>query len=191
MNKYLSAIGILMLFADSNAQFKKGYYYDKENNKVPGLIKLHYGATLVNKKSDGYCDITFKETDDGKHTRFTTTDINSFVIGSDSFAIVRDFYMDAYTHFGQDFAEVVETGKINLYRYYTTINFTNYTKTMTVWLVEKNGKINYIDKRRFKNEFANRYLADNPEIITQIKTKDLKFRDMQEIVKLYNDYFKQ
>lgn len=49
----------------------------------------------------------------------TTNDISSFVIEGDSFTILKNFKFNHYVTFAQDFAEVKQIGKINLYIYYS------------------------------------------------------------------------
>lgn len=190
MNKYCLLTAMLTFIITVHAQFREGYYYDKENNKVTGFIKLHYGTTVTNGKDGGYCEISFKPTEDSKSILLNTIDMNSFVIGTDSFALIKDFYVDDNTHFKQDFAEVIEAGKLNLYKYNSTVNFTNYTKTIPIWLIGSEGKIDYVDRKFFKSQFADIYVSDYPELVDRINKKDLKYGDLKEIVHLYNEHFK-
>ena len=168
----------------SQGQFKPGYYYDNNNIKVTGLIKFRQRAELFPDKSDGVCDILFKENADAKRIKFTTRDINSFVVGSDSFIVLKNFPIDQYVHFRQDFVEVIITGKINLYRYY---NFDPTAQRIVgIWLIEKNRHIEYLTKARFKHFFKKSIINDSPETLQLIEVKKLKYRDLPEIIQQYN-----
>ena len=105
------------LFKRSLDNFEPGYYYDSSGNKVQGLLKFKYGGGWSSKKN-GDCVLIFKKDKGDNKQTFTPLDINSFVIGLDSFGIVRNFSLTAFANYPLDFTKVEAAGKINLYTYY-------------------------------------------------------------------------
>jgi len=94
--------------------FKDGYCFTKEGKKIEGLIKFRRATfSLFGSKRS---DILFKKDKDSSTTKFTTDDISSFVIGTDSFAIVYNIKINSIQgEYKEDFAKVVISGKMNLF----------------------------------------------------------------------------
>ncbi len=174
-------------------QFKQGYYFKSDGTRVPGLIRFNYGGHVFTDKSDGDCSITFKAKKRDKKVNLTTRDICCFVIEKDSFAIIKNFRLNALSSYPQDFAKVLETGKINLYLYYSKVQSGGkypVLLTVTDWVIEKNGKADKLTKKKFK-ELIPMYLQDHPELLNRIKNDELGHDDTEMIVKAYNDFWKK
>lgn len=171
------------------AQFKEGYYYTKEGKKIEGLLRFNYGGSLFTDKSDGDCSLSFKENKSAKKKKFTTNDICCFVIEKDSFAIIKNFRLSAVVYYPQDFAQVIESGKIKLYMYFSVIKEQYGTSTITQWVIEKDGKVDKLTNKKFK-ELMPIYLSDYPELAEKIKNKTLQYEDSPKIINDYNAHFK-
>lgn len=169
----------------SSGQFKEGHYYRKDGTKETGFIRFNFGGDSFSKKSDGDCSISFKTDSKGKEIELTTNDICCFVIEKDSFAIIKKFRLNSESYYPQDFAEVIEVGKLNLYRYYTTAPTEFGVRTATVLVIEKDGKVDRLSKKKFK-KLLPLYLADTPELLKKIESGQLRYDDAEQIVKMYN-----
>jgi hypothetical protein len=62
--------------------------------------------------------------------------------------------------------------------------------TITDWVIEKDGKVDKLNKKKFK-ELMPVYLSDYPELAEKVINKTFDYDDTEKIVKNYNDYFKQ
>jgi hypothetical protein len=177
----------------AKAQFKYGYYYDNEGAKVVGLLRFNYGGNLFTDKSDGDCSVSYKPYDKGKKKTLTTSDISCFVIERDSFTTIRNFRLNALVTYPKDFAKVLASGRINLYMYYAVrqSGTTAYGGASTVeeWIIEKNGQLDKLTRKKFE-ELMPTYLSDYPDLLDQVNKNELKYRDIEKIVKLYNGYIK-
>ena len=186
-------LGTLSFF-QAVGQFKPGHYYKKDGSKVVGLIKFHFGGNAFTDKSDGDCSISFKENKDGKKIKLTTSDICCFVIEQDSFSIIKNFRLNAFVTYPQDFAKVLESGKINLLLYYSTVDtggqYSTISTTVTDWVIEKDGKADKLTKKKFK-ELMPLYIEDYPELLDKINNDQLNYGDSEKIIKMYNEHWKK
>jgi len=169
-------------------QFKSGYYFTKDGRKINGLLKFQYnkGGLLTN-KSDGDCTLTFKKEKGDKKIVFKADDICCFVIEKDSFAIIRNFRLNSFAYYPQDFAKVLVAGRINLYSYYSTVSEKGVPRTIEDWFIEKGGKMDKLTRRSFK-KLMPVYLDDYRDLIIEIKNNSLRYKDIERILKLYNQH---
>lgn len=171
-------------------QFKEGHYYKTDGTKVTGLLRFNYGGNLFTDKSDGDCSVTYRNDKGGKKIKLTTKDICCFVIEQDSFAIIQNFRLNAFSTYPQDFAKVIQSGKINLYLYYSTVQQGQYgVSTVTDWVIEKDGQVDKLTRKIFR-ELLPTYLSDYPELLSQINNEQLKYDDSERIIKMYNEFMK-
>lgn len=178
-------------------QFKEGYYYKKDGTKISGFIKFNFGGDIFSDKSDGHCSASFKSNKKGKKVKLTTNDICCFVIGKDSFAIIKNFRLNAFVYYPQDFAKVLESGKINLYLYYSIVQTggqyggvsTGGVSTVTDWVIEKDGKADKLTKKKFK-QLMPLYLQDYPDLLQKINNGELSYKASEKIIRMYNDFWK-
>src|SRR5690606_16548043 len=88
---------------------RKGHFWDKEGVKHEGEFILKYSGILG-------AGTSLKFYQNGKRQgRLTVDDMNSFVLGRDSFALIENFQVAMIGGYPLDFAKVVKVGKINLY----------------------------------------------------------------------------
>lgn len=175
------------------AQFKPGHYYKNDGTKVTGLIKLNYDGGILADKSDGNCTISYKSDKKGDVTKLTTNDICCFVIEKDSFTVLKNIKLRVLVKFPQDFAKVLQAGKINLYTYYYLIMIPTgpygamSTRVVSDLIIEKDGNKDKLSKKDFK-ELMVKYISDYPELLEKVNNKVLKFDESEQIIKDYNDF---
>ena len=77
--------------------------------------------------------------------KLTTKEMQAFVIASDSFTIINHFSIPGIAVYLEDFAQVLEVGKITLYKHFTTgVNQTSLllsSKTDVVSLIMRKNRI--------------------------------------------------
>jgi hypothetical protein len=196
-DKFIIIIFLLFCF-DLSGQFYdlypavgEGWYYEKDGRKIPGLLNLSYGENMFTDKSVGACKLIYRSEEGAKKEKYSTRDICCFVIGKDSFSIIKNFQLDLITGYEQDFAQVLQSGKINLYLYYyTAMQSIGGLYTVATWLIEKEGKIEKLTKSTFK-KLMTKYLSDYPELITKINNKILAYDDTEEIIRIFNEKMKK
>jgi hypothetical protein len=172
-------------------QFKAGYYIDSTGNHIPGLLRFQYGGNLFTDKRKGDCRLVFKADSNIKSVKFTSQEIKGFVRDIDSFAVVQNFSINGFVHYPQDFARVIVGGPISLYEY-LAINssgggLNSGTFTESYLIVSKDGKVFVIKHGNFK-KIMEEFTADDPELSEMIKTKDLKYKNLREIVQRYDEF---
>ncbi len=179
---------VLFVFACNAAfsqKFKEGHYYTHDGQRVDGLIRHHYQARF-SAKPDNH--IVFKENADAKQKKLTTKDVRAFVINNDSFIIVKDFVINGFAYYEEDFVKVVKTGKINLYLHHSTSpnQGGGYgTSPANTYMIEKNGALQRLNYKDFKDNFE-RLFGDNEPFLQKLKSKDLTYKDIEQIVEEYN-----
>jgi hypothetical protein len=191
-NYFVLLFAVIFFCNYSYSQYKEGYYYTKDGTKVNGLIRLEYGDQLFRGKENGDCLISFKEERGEKRVRLTAADICCFVIKNDSFAVIKNFALNFAAFYPQDFAQVLQDGKIKLYMYYSIIttmgSVSVSSRTVKDWVIEKNGKVDKLTRSSFKKLMPD-YLEDFPELKEKVESKELGYRDAPEIIKEYNEHF--
>jgi len=174
------------------AQFRAGYYYTKAGVKKEGLLRMNIGRGIFDDKSDGGRSLSYKASKNADKELFTTNDICCFVIEGDSFAIIQNVKPKGLLTptYPQDFVRVVETGKINLYRYSSIVSNGQYSYTQHEWFVEKDGKQEKLTQLHFEEQLAE-YIGDYPALFERVKRNQLTYSnakdDTQAIIKFYND----
>lgn len=144
-------------------KFKNGYYYDLENNKIEGLIYFEFNF----KKS-----FQFRKSAESKSEKISATECKAFVLEKDTFAVIKNFSFEGSAG-GLNastigFVQVIEVGKINLYKHFSTQGSGNFSDLTATSL------INYIIKK-----------TDEPDFITIRKRSEKKFKE--QIAEVFKD----
>lgn len=188
MNYYVSVILLALTFQFQTSlgeRFASGHYYTKEGNKIEGLIKFNRAtfSAFGSKPSS----IKFKASSDAKTVKLTADDITSFVIGADSFAIIRNFKINSISgDYVQDFAQVVETGPINLFIHKSSSSDgkATYEHDNAVLSNNKNGYFGIWNFVKQREEIA-MYFSDRPDLVEKILNKKDE-TPLQELVRDFN-----
>ena len=188
----LSVIQITNLFAE---EFSKGKYYTTNGEKIEGLLSIQ--KSILSAIYYQPCVLKFKKDNDSKSMKLENPDISSFVINRDSFAIVQNFKM--IYHFGmgvfwgtchQDFAKVVEIGKINLYELLCEVNlggFFGYQGYSYFVLSKDNQNFRTFDLRKDKEREDLADFFKNEIVLKDLILKtNYKEINIIELVGLYN-----
>jgi hypothetical protein len=97
-------------------QFNAGHYYTWQSDKKGGQIKLLCQAKFGTLPHNSFY---FKVGDDGKQDRLTTKDAMAFVIGKDSFIVIRNIKHGEH-ELPEDYAHVdAVEGDITIVTHYT------------------------------------------------------------------------
>lgn len=167
-------------------KFIEGHYYTHDGQRIAGLIHHSYMARFSS-SPDNY--IEFKATPEAKEQKLTTKEVRSFVAGNDSFIIVKNFAINGFAYYDEDFVKVVKSGRINLYLHYSTVTGSDgygvSTSTVTSYLVEKDGVLMRMKKRDFKEKIGELF-GDNKELLQKLRKKDLTYKDIEKIIEEYN-----
>ncbi|MFT5666198.1 MAG: hypothetical protein ACI9DK_000376 [Vicingaceae bacterium] len=175
----------------------EGYYWDFQGNKHEGKLQV-YCTTQMGAGTT----IKFLETGNKKQ-KLTKKQVKSFVMGSDSFALIQNFSPSKLAYYSADFAKVVKVGAINLYLhkrrvtqstgYYGTGMGTGFANILTeTYVVRKNGRYSYIaifNKKSFTDSFLP-LIADFP--VLHAKASAMKPRkrlsSLWSLIREYNDF---
>ncbi|MBC7449980.1 MAG: hypothetical protein H7259_00670 [Cytophagales bacterium] len=186
--------------------FQEGYYYNWSGVKIPGLIR-HKHAVYSVELGTNY--IEFKAIADDKKKKLTVADVQSFVLDTDSFAVLRSFksYYDVY--YSKDFVKVVDTGNVNLFLHYNEKRITGSDggpapvggigsttgSTATVsaagieslYYAQKNDSVYCVTKKEFKS-LSVILFGDNADLMKKISKKKLSFDNLELITEEYNHW---
>jgi hypothetical protein len=163
--------------------------------KHSGLIEIrHTKATGIGTK------IKFYKEEEEKGENLSKKDMASFVIGSDSFALVNDFMATPLVKYKTDFAKVLDTGAINLYvhirkaRQSGNSGAAYYAIYLEEYLIRKNASNDYFcirGKKTLRDIFLP-MIENCPELhnsVSSMKPKDA-IEQLPALVKEYNEYKK-
>lgn len=108
---------IINSFIGYSQYFKSGYYYDYSGQKHEGLIRHKFSPGGRN-RTDNYIEFQTDFLD--KKQKIDIDDMYAFVVGTDSFCIATNFSIHGLSFYERDFVKVLASGKVNLYKHYTT-----------------------------------------------------------------------
>jgi hypothetical protein len=173
----LISIILLSGFAQS-----AGYYYDTAGNKITGLIDFRGNGLIV-----------YKETKKAKKINLSPDDnISSFVVGIDSFAIVKD------STAAERFVHILEDGKLKLYDFSMLFARSNSKLSKDenhYYFIEKGQKIYKINEIGWMYNFRKvmtEILSDDPELENEyIEKNKLFISNIRYIVQKYNRHFRE
>lgn len=179
----------------------EGHYWDLNGNKQTGLFEIdHTKSAGIGTK------IKFYTEGSDKPEKLNKKHMTSFVMGSDSFALIHNFRVTPIIKYISDFAEVVDTGAIHLYLHkrkaqqsgstgmnsgYGTAYYSVYLED---YIIRKNNSQEYIcitSKKTLEDVFL-RMIEDYTELhelVSLMKPKDA-IEQLPAFVRKYNEYKK-
>ena len=171
---------------------EKGYYYDKNNKKVEGEIKVKGNYLGGGSKLVMYLP-------NGQKQKLKPDLITSFVMGTDSFAVIKNFSAGGVSHFDSDYAIVLDTGKINLYEHQSRViksrsDFVGGTypsfETRRVLVINERGTDRFFGiYNKFQVEEYLLPLINDPKLrlkMSEVKKRNLLY-ELSALVREYNN----
>lgn len=168
-------------------QFKRGYYIDNDSNKLAGLIKFNRASLSV----FGSTPTSIRIKRDNENKKIKIKDMKGFVIEKDSFALISNFKMNSIGgEFKNDFAKVIEIGKINLYMHYCSSYDGQSFHSFDTYVLSKSGSGEYFavyDSVEHKKYLLN-LIKENAELTERLNNMSKKewIGEIQNIIKEYN-----
>lgn len=180
----------LTVFSQKKDKFQPGYYYDNSGNKVSGLIYYRY---------DYKVPFRFKADENSKSKNIDPSDAKAFVVGTDSFTVLRNFYMEGLgggsNFIRVDFVKVTATGKVTLYEDYSTQGsagssfYGGGSTDLTNFILQReNGNlitVKHKNKKKFLSQMKN-FFSDDAEILKGLEEGLYRYEDIPKMVSLYN-----
>lgn len=161
--------------------YEQGYYYSHTGEKISGLIKWECSGYL---RETGANFILFKPAKGEKKVQLTTNDVKAFVIGKDSFAIIKSIAR-GITKYEKDFARVVSTGSITLYSHCEETQAYSSTGIECFYFIRKDGALYRLKRKDFQDK-VELLFGDNKGLMNQINDGRLTFDNIEQIVVEYN-----
>lgn len=165
--------------------YSNGYYYNKDGERVSGLIKIKPSNYTSFKKKK--TRILFKSNSDEVAHEVTLADMKGFVVEQDSFTLVKNFKINYINGvFDEDFAKVLQTGKMNLYEHRSLIVDTYLAYEKDHYILSKDGNTFLgIWNATKQREEISLLFADNPELMNRVLNKEFDNK-IPKLVALYN-----
>lgn len=177
--------------------YEQGYYYTTEGEKISGLIKWECSGWS---REIGANYILFKPAEGQKKVRLTTKEVKAFVVGRDSFSIIKSFARSGMTQYDKDFARIVVAGYMTLYSHcqetkaggagygagFGTPGMTS-TGIECFYFIRKDGVLYRLKRKDFKDTAAVLF-GDNTTLMNEINTGVTTFDNIERIVTEYNTW---
>lgn len=165
--------------------YETGYYYDASGNKVEGLIKFK------NSK------IFFKEEKGEARTKITPGEVNHFVIGVDSFMVIKDYYFKNRIRHEPVFVQYIT--EFDGYRFAKHYHFKSgfsqgagAIPVIETYLVRGEQNVawdNFPDNKNFQKK-ALIYFGHIPHLKEKLSSDDFDPKDMLSVIKMAEYYQK-
>lgn len=203
--KYIFSLILLGLFQHSYGQKNweekyNGLVITEDNSVIRGYLMFSVGT-----REQGTKIKLLKKPNDNPQI-FYTLELKGYVYKKDTFKIIQNLqpYQDDNKVIKKAEARIAERGKLVLYEipeiYYSNMPIYSGTQggTSSMVTINKNfiyviqnakGEMIGIKKDNFI-ETTREILFDAPDILQKIQNKDLKFRDLELIIKDYNQKFR-
>ena len=176
---------IFYTHAQNPKKYLDGYVILKTNDTVYGKLKKF---NLI--KSCVYFNFL---NSDGKRVNFKKNEVIAYKRGDEEFVKktheIVPLQMQMWN--SDAFMKVIERGKVTLYKIAYFIeepmgNNLKMRKTVTIYYLERGNEFITFDGLAIRKQMME-FFGDRPDLVAKIKNKELKYKDMEELVKLYND----
>ena len=158
------------------AGYQQGAIITLENERIDGLVK---NVNLVPARILN--DIKFKTREESKVTTYSPLEISAYETNGNLFVSKKT--SDGLSIFVRKF----NTGKLRLYGKLVFDGTASYNVVYSSYIqLDKDPVIHAVQQLTFKKQMLN-YLKDAPNVCKLIADKKLKWKDIEEIVNLYNE----
>ncbi|MEP3389930.1 MAG: hypothetical protein ABJO02_17195 [Reichenbachiella sp.] len=203
--KYLFVLSIILFKSisegkSSNHQnFNPGYYFDLDGNKHYGLIRFNYSSkTLVNSEA------IYKKSQNHLEQQLDIDSIQSIVFKDDSIIVGSNLIVDALHHYKKDYLEVIETGKVCLFKHRRAsidspskkpleykgypISYDDTNELISNILISRCNDANFeklelSTSKKMRKQLA-QYIGDDEQLISEINSTP--FFSSIQVIKKYN-----
>lgn len=166
--------------------YEVGYYYDSNGEKIDGFIKFENDKIL------------FKKNEEEDRIKLLPNEISHFVIGIDSFLVIKNFLFKDKLREEPEFAQFIAA--FNGYTFMKHYHFSSrmaqqfamqrpITETILFKRDDASRWNNFPDDKYFK-ERALKYFGDIPHLSDKISSGDYEFKDLLSIIKMAAYYHK-
>ena len=182
-----------------SGEFKSGWYYDRSGAKISGFLNT----------SEIFSHLKYKPSlDESEFVKIKLSKFNAFVIGSDSFTVVRNFKVESEwntsTVTASGVGKVLEIGNIILYEVYykggdRAANLTvgsgsdQMAGAQYVYVIKLKGTDKAIGVEKGIDDFVLQmipYFKMNSELYERIKKKEFSYIKVQQLVHEYNEWYR-
>jgi hypothetical protein len=175
-----------------------GYVVTMENVRIKGYLRLETGDLTRGKKI-----LLLKKPNDNPQI-FYSLELKGYVYKKDTFKIIQNLqpYLDDTKVIERAEAKIIDRGKLTLLeipvQYYSTtpvvgVRTVGAMRTLktdyTYVIADTKNEFIGIKNENFIYELS-KLLSDAPDILERINRKELKFRNLEKIVKEYNKRFR-
>lgn len=170
--------------------YQPGYFISLDRMEVRGSIKFNSiqcghlspgGGSVPGK-------IKIKPENDSDVYEMTADEIRGFVMGLDSFIVIKNIPVSERDHFRRDFVKVEAVGRLNLYVHCSQIPTGRFgTTTKKVYILSRRGtkKMVAFHNRYQKAQFI-QLISDDPELSKEVES-DWQWMDrIPQTIKTYN-----
>ena len=190
MAKLFALICLYAVALEMSAQsYQPSYFYTLDYKQVKGKIKfttIQSGYLTSTGSVPGR--IKFKAENDTKVFKITADEIRGFVVGLDSFVVLKNIPVSPKDHFKRDFVKVEEMGTLNLYSHCSQVAAGRFgTRTKKVYFLLKNGTKKMIPfyNRYQQKKFLN-LISEDPELAAEVKNDWRWMEKIPLLIKKYN-----
>ena len=190
MARLLVLFCLFLTFFDALAQsYQPGYFITPDRKQVKGAIKFN-SIQCGHLTSNGSVParIEVKPENESKIFEVTADEIRGFVMGLDSFVVMKNIPVSEQGRFKRDFVKVEALGHINLYIHSSQIPSGRFgTKIKKVYILLKKGTKKLIAfHNRYQKEQFKGLISDDPELLSMIEN-DWRWMDkIPQVIKRYN-----
>jgi len=165
--------------------FKHGYYFDLQGHKTEGLLQYVQGSFGLLFTRPGY--LKFRNSDDSKTVRLSPGEVQSFVIGNDSFVVLNNIKVNTTSgNFKKDFAVVIKMGALNLYEHQCWLFNGKYNFQHPSYILSKGDScVIIIWNPKKQQEQIARFFQDRTDL-EELVLSDKYYLKIPELVDLYN-----
>jgi len=191
-----------LLFAQD--EYKPAHYYDKDGQRFDGFVNTTRGV---------FNNFQFKKTLNDEPVKILTQRAMGMVIEQDSFAVIRNFYVESNSSNANTMnipvalGKVLESGPVNLYEAtyvadpaHTTIYNTLPAasigplkgKTKSIYVVQQQGSKKFVAVEVGVDDFVKQmssFMKMSAPIVERLKNKEYYYDKTQQLVRDFNAWY--
>lgn len=174
--------------------YQPGYFTTLEGKRVDALIKfksIQCGYLTVDGSVPG--KIKIKTDNDSKVYELTAEEVRGFVMGLDSFVVMKNIPVSERDRIKRDFVKVETTGKLTLFVHCSKVPNGRYgSKMKKVYILLPRGttKLTALHNRYQKDLFL-QMISDDLDLSKQVEDDWQWMNHLPQIIRRYNSHFQE